>query len=93
MRSDLGQLVVLTNFRYLHYYYYQWDYNSVGGLLVPGAHSWDYSSAGGLLVPGAHSWFNRHIYDWKVFLADLFLYSWETGFIQGLLKKNEKKLA
>jgi hypothetical protein len=26
-------------------------------------------------------------------LADLFLYSYETDFIQGLLKKNEKKLA
>jgi hypothetical protein len=26
-------------------------------------------------------------------LADLFLYSYEAGFIQGLLKKNEKKLA
>jgi hypothetical protein len=25
-------------------------------------------------------------------LADLFLYSYETDFIQGLLKKNEKKL-
>ena len=27
------------------------------------------------------------------FLADLFLYSFEADFIQGLLKKNEKKLA
>ena len=27
------------------------------------------------------------------FLADLFLYSYEVNFIQGLLKKNEKKLA
>ena len=27
------------------------------------------------------------------FLADLFLYSYEADFIQGLLKKNEKKLA
>ena len=27
------------------------------------------------------------------FLADLFLYSHEADFIQGLLKKNEKKLA
>jgi hypothetical protein len=26
-------------------------------------------------------------------LADLFLYSYEADFIQGLLKKNEKKLA
>jgi hypothetical protein len=26
-------------------------------------------------------------------LADLFLYSYESDFIQGLLKKNEKKLA
>ena len=26
-------------------------------------------------------------------IADLFLYSYETDFIQGLLKKNEKKLA
>ena len=26
-------------------------------------------------------------------LADLFLYSYEVDFIQGLLKKNEKKLA
>ena len=26
-------------------------------------------------------------------LADLFLYSYEANFIQGLLKKNEKKLA
>ncbi len=26
-------------------------------------------------------------------LADVFLYSYEAGFIQGLLKKNEKKLA
>ena len=26
-------------------------------------------------------------------LVDLFLYSYETDFIQGLLKKNEKKLA
>jgi hypothetical protein len=26
-------------------------------------------------------------------LADLFLYLYETDFIQGLLKKNEKKLA
>jgi hypothetical protein len=26
-------------------------------------------------------------------LAELFLYSYETDFIQGLLKKNEKKLA
>jgi len=46
MRADLGQLVVLTKFRYLHLYYYQWDYRS----------------AGGLLVPEAHSWFIRHIY-------------------------------
>ena len=28
-----------------------------------------------------------------LFLADLFLYSCEADFIQGLLKKNEKKLA
>ena len=27
-----------------------------------------------------------------LFLVDLFLYSYETDFIQGLLKKNEKKL-
>ena len=27
------------------------------------------------------------------FLADVFLYSYEAGFIQGLHKKNEKKLA
>ena len=27
------------------------------------------------------------------FLADVFLYSYEAGFIQRLLKKNEKKLA
>jgi hypothetical protein len=27
------------------------------------------------------------------FLADVFLYSYEAGFMQGLLKKNEKKLA
>ena len=27
------------------------------------------------------------------FLADLFFYSYEADFIQGLLKKNEKKLA
>jgi hypothetical protein len=28
-----------------------------------------------------------------LFLADLFLYSYEADFIQGLLRKNEKKLA
>ena len=31
--------------------------------------------------------------NWASLLADLFLYSYEADFIQGLLKKNEKKLA
>ena len=31
--------------------------------------------------------------NWAPLLADLFLYSYEADFIQGLLKKNEKKLA
>jgi hypothetical protein len=38
---------------------------------------------------------SRHTYGYKLapLLADLFLYSYEADFIQGLLKKNEKKLA
>jgi hypothetical protein len=39
----------------------------------------------------------RHTYGYtlcsSVLLADLFLYSYEADFIQGLLKKNEKNLA
>jgi hypothetical protein len=41
--------------------------------------------------------FNRQLaYLWvqtAPLLADLFLYSYEADFMQGLLKKNEKKLA
>ena len=38
---------------------------------------------------------SRYSYEYNCapLLADLFLYSYETDFIQGLLKKNEKKLA
>ena len=43
-------------------------------------------------------WYNVYWYrivtknNFNSLLADLFLYSYETDFIQGLLKKNEKKL-
>ena len=36
---------------------------------------------------------SRHIYIISPHLADLFLYSYEGDFIQGILKKNEMKLA
>ena len=36
---------------------------------------------------------SRHIYGYKPLLTDLFIYSHEADFIQGLLNKNEKKLA
>jgi hypothetical protein len=36
---------------------------------------------------------SRHTYGCAPLFADLFLYSYEAGFIQGLLKKSKKKLA
>jgi hypothetical protein len=33
---------------------------------------------------------NTYMYNHVLLLADLFLYSYEAGFIQGLLKKNRK---
>jgi hypothetical protein len=39
------------------------------------------------------SWINSLNLSFALLLADLFLYSYETDFMYGLLKKNEKKLA
>jgi len=36
---------------------------------------------------------SRHFYGYQLLIADLIHYSYDTEFIQRLLKKNEKKLA